>query len=82
MANVRAVLLLFSRNTGLMTQDEIRKAAFARMVEAERRRYEARHGRLGFNETSEARRRLEQRGEKVTAESIESEIEYRKETEL
>lgn len=64
-----------------MTQHEIRKAFFSRIVETERQRYEARHGRGGgYNQISEARRRLEQRGEKVTSESIDAEIEYRKET--
>jgi len=63
-----------------MNRYEMRKSAFSRMVEGERQRYETRHGRGNSSSpVSEARRRLEARGEKVTSESLDSEIEYQAE---
>jgi len=63
-----------------MNRHELRKLAFSRMVEGERVRYEQRHGRgNGASPLSEARRRLEARGAKVTSESLDSEMEYQRE---
>lgn len=64
-----------------MSKHEIAKAAFAKIVESERVRHEQRHGRGHGSVESEAARRIKQAGGKVSPESIESWLEYLKETE-
>ncbi len=64
-----------------MNPYEVRKRGLAVAVESERQRWLARHGRAPtHNQVSEARRRLEQAGETVTAESLEAMEEYLEET--